>query len=109
MAHTREPCLAKRMEVSWRLAGEAVDDGDESDFVGGRERGPPLGEELEAAGVGPVLRVVGDVVFGVEFGRGEIAKGSGRWSRKSGAEPWRRWSPSLWRRSGEKEEEVRIE
>nr|GMC77250.1 transcription factor MYB73-like [Ipomoea batatas] len=49
------------------LAGEAVDGADCTYELGGRERGPPLSEELEAAGIGDELGTVGHRMAGIEL------------------------------------------
>lgn len=49
------------------LAGEAVDGADCTYELGGRERGPPLSEELEAAGIGDELGAVGHRMAGIEL------------------------------------------
>lgn len=58
------------------LAGEAVDDGQGSEDRSGRKWGPPLGEELEASGIGDVLGGVRDFVAGIEGVRGQRAEGA---------------------------------
>ena len=63
-----------------------MDDGEDTDDGGWGEWDPPLGKELEAAGVGDVLGVVGDGVAGIELFRGEGAEGAalvriGHWVR----------------------------
>lgn len=56
------------------LAGEAVDDAEDAEGFGGREWGPPLGEEPEAARVGDVLGGVTHWVAGVELVRSQWAE-----------------------------------
>lgn len=51
-----------------------MDDGHTANCFGRRKWGPPLGEELEAPGVGYVIRRVGDLVFGVEISGGKGSK-----------------------------------
>lgn len=53
-----------------------MDDGEDAKGLGRGEWGPPLGEDVHAAGVGELLGAELWATAGVEVGRGEVAKGA---------------------------------
>lgn len=59
-----------------RFAGEAMDDGDDSDWLDWSERDPPLSEEFKASGIGNEVGAVSHRMASIELVGSERAEGA---------------------------------